>query len=51
VKNKGKVWKALIKISLVKPSSPGAFIELIFFKLTIISSFVKALSSAVSVGS
>jgi hypothetical protein len=52
VKNKGKTWKALIRMSPVTPSSPGAFFELyFFFKLAIIYSFVKGLSSAVSVGS
>jgi len=37
-------------MSLVSPSSPGAFFGLNFFKTAIISSFVKALSSAVSSG-
>jgi hypothetical protein len=51
VKNKGKTWKALVRKSLVNPSFPEAFLKLIFLKLAIISSFVKALSSAVSGGS
>ena len=37
--------------SLVKPSAPESIFELNFLKLAIISSFVKALSSAVFVGS
>jgi hypothetical protein len=38
-------------MSLVNPSSPGAFYELNFFKSAIISPFVEALLSAMSGGS
>jgi hypothetical protein len=50
VKNKEKTWKAPMRMSLDIPSSPGAFFELNFFKLTYISSLLKASSSAVSGG-